>query len=178
MLWSKGCRRQGDWLSCVSASCVLEVCSGRDSALKTVASRLSYVKSEPIIVTTKGERKFFVMEPLAEGSFFKLRSNRHDGAGFLCRKQPESDCWTASILEQIRMVTPAQTCIRLAYKAYINKLTFNFGALDPCVGEFYKSHRERYERTGMIRYNHLLMFCRSRRWRNETTRLSTNISSN
>jgi hypothetical protein len=122
--------------------------SSLDSALKTVASRLSYVKSEPIIVTIKGERKFFLMEPLAEGSFFKLRSNRHDGAGFLCRKQPESDCWTASILEQIRMVTPAQTCIRLAFKAYINKLTFNFGALDPCVGEFYKSHREKVRKNG------------------------------
>jgi hypothetical protein len=53
-----------------------------------------------------------------------------------------------SILEPIRMVTPAQTCIRLAFKAYINKLTFNFGALDPCVGEFYKSHREKVRKNG------------------------------
>ena len=64
--------------------------SSLDSALKTVASRLSYVKSEPIIVTIKGERKFFLMEPLAEGSFFKLNSNRHDGAGFCAEHNPKA----------------------------------------------------------------------------------------
>jgi hypothetical protein len=47
------------------------------------------------------------------------------------------------IVTPIRFATPAQTYIRAAYKAFTHGLQLNLGGLNPCVGEFYQSHRDK-----------------------------------
>ena len=46
-----------------------------------------------------------------------------------------------TVEEPIRLNTPAQTCVRIAYKAMKLGLKFDFGGLDPCKGVLFNSHR-------------------------------------
>jgi len=49
------------------------------------------------------------------------------------------------IVTPIRFATPALTYIRAAYKAFTHGLQINLGGLNPCVGEFYRSHQDKVE---------------------------------
>jgi len=61
-----------------------------DNALVELLGRVRYVTAEPVQVNMKGSTtRFFINEEMADGIFFKLNSNRHDGGGFRDEKTKE-----------------------------------------------------------------------------------------
>ncbi len=51
-------------------------------AQRTMLKNLSYAHADPVQLQVGDKLRFFLMEPLVEGSFFKLNTNLHDGKGF------------------------------------------------------------------------------------------------
>jgi len=58
-------------------------------SLVDFASGLKYVKSQPLQISMPdGNLRLMVMEPMIEGDFYKINSNRHDGGGFKTENSP------------------------------------------------------------------------------------------
>jgi hypothetical protein len=50
--------------------------------LQAALHEIAYAHAEPVQITTRGQLRYFLMEPMLQGDFYKINSNRFDGKGF------------------------------------------------------------------------------------------------
>jgi hypothetical protein len=59
--------------------------------LRAALSEVSYALAEPVQIAFGGQVRFFLMEPMLQGDFYKINSNRFDGKGFRAEVSNSTD---------------------------------------------------------------------------------------